>query len=143
MCLLEIDDLRAANSVQLAAVRYSGPCVRQVEKTNDPSRKMEFAEPQLRLTFSEKLADRSIVDAVAPKDGAPLELIHWERSGRFRVAPLIETAGFQPENRLKILTSRAQVGKRRIDRLNAASQSPQPGYPGVTACPSPHDPDIF
>jgi hypothetical protein len=57
---------------------------------DDPSRKMEFATPQLRLTFGEKLADESIVDAVAPKDGAPLELIHWAGSEKFRVAPLIE-----------------------------------------------------
>jgi hypothetical protein len=58
---------------------------------DDPGRKMELAAPQLRLTFGEKLAGGAIVDAVAPKDGAPLELIHWTGSEKFRVAPLIET----------------------------------------------------
>ena len=57
---------------------------------DDPNRKMEFAAPQLRLTFGEKLADESVVDAVAPKEGAPLELIHWKSLDNLLVAPLIE-----------------------------------------------------
>ncbi len=57
---------------------------------DDPNRKMEFAAPQLRLTFGEKLADESVVDAVAPKEGAPLELIHWKSPDNLLVAPLIE-----------------------------------------------------
>ena len=60
------------------------------EDLDDPNRKMEFAAPQLRLTFGEKLADGSVVDAVAPKEGAPLELIHWKSPDNLLVAPLIE-----------------------------------------------------
>src|SRR5579872_7584433 len=57
---------------------------------DDPSKNTELAAPQLRLTFGERLPDGSIVDPVAPKDGATLELIHCTGSGKVRVAPLIE-----------------------------------------------------